>query len=114
MDTPDRLEIRVDEGNPLREEQRAHIRADLEARLRHRRVALTGRESDEDVLAMLNAVEFFETTVSAAGGDLFVDTPESSLPDHGRFVLPLRQSDESPVAYAERVRTTGERLQRAD
>jgi hypothetical protein len=114
MENRDRQETRSDDGNPLREEQRDGIRAELSARLRHRRVELTGAESDEELLAITNAVEGFESAVSALGGDLFVDTPESSLPEHGRFVLPLRQGAEAADAYAARVRRATERLQQAD
>jgi hypothetical protein len=47
--------------NPLRDEQRRHIRDELEAWLRHRYVPLFGAEVDEEILSMVNAVERFET-----------------------------------------------------
>ena len=114
MERPERLDLSIDDGHPMREEQRADVRADLEARLRHRRITITGQEQDEDVAEMLTAVEQFESAVTAAGGDLFVDTPESSQPEHRRFVLPLREQGEAPRDYATRVRSAAERLQRAD
>jgi hypothetical protein len=110
METPDRLEIRTDDGNPLREEQRAHIRDEMEARLRARQVRLGGDESDDEVLAVVNAVEAFEGAVMAAGGDLMVDTPESSRPDHARYVLPLRRDDEPASVYAQRVQIAATQL----
>lgn len=114
MERPERLDISIDDGHPMREEQRADVRADLEARLRHRRVTVTGQEQDEEIVAMLGAVEEFEAAVTAAGGDLFVDTPESSEPDQQRLVLPLRDHGESAGDYTARVRNAAGRLRRAD
>jgi hypothetical protein len=114
MDRPERLDISIDDGHPMREEQRADVRADLEARLRHRRITLTGQEQDEEIVSMLGAVEEFETAATAAGGDLFVDTPESSQPDDRRLVLPLREHGESAEDYTARVRSVAGRLRRAD
>lgn len=113
MATPeqDRLERTVD--NPLRDAQRQHVREELEARLRHRGASVTGAESDEDVLALSNAVDAFERAVMQAGGDLMVDTPESSRPDHADYVLPQRRDDESAEAYARRIQETAARLERS-
>ena len=93
----------VEVVNPLRDEQRRHIRDELEAWLRHRHVPLFGAESDDEVLSIVNAVERFESAVIAAGGDLMVDSPESSEPEHPEFVLPRRRDDEAPDAYIARV-----------
>jgi hypothetical protein len=89
--------------NPLRDEQRHHIRDELEARLRHHGASLTGSESDDDIVTLSNAVELFERAVMQAGGDLMVDTPESSRPDHPDRVLPQRQGDEPVAAYVRRI-----------
>ena len=99
-----------EERNPHRAEERRRAREELEARLRERRIPLSGDESDEDVLAMVNAVETFEARVSRRGADTFVNTPESSQPDDERFVLPSRLADESAQSYAVRIRAAAARM----
>jgi hypothetical protein len=99
-----------EERNPHRAEERRRTRDELEARLRERRIELTGDESDEDVLVILNAVETFEGRLAQLGADSFVNTPESSQPDDQRFVVPRRNDDESPSAYAARIVGAAERL----
>jgi len=99
-----------EERNPHRAEERRHARDELEARLRERRIELTGDESDEDVLLILNAVETFEGRLAQLGEDSFVNTPESSQPDDARLVVPRRHGDETAPAYAARIVAAAERL----
>jgi hypothetical protein len=99
-----------EERNPHRADERRHTRDELEARLRERRIALSGDESDEDVLLILNAVETFEGRLAQLGEDSFVNTPESSQPDDVRLVIPRRNDDEAPVAYAARIVAAAEGL----
>ena len=99
-----------EERNPHRAEERRTTRDELEARLRERRIALAGNESDEDVMVIVNAVETFEDRLSQLGADSFVNTPESSQPDDERLVLPARRDDESAPAYAARIVAAAERL----
>ena len=99
-----------DERNPHRAEERRHTRDELEARLRERRIALTGDESDEDVLRIVNAVEAFEGRLAQLGEDSFVNTPESSQPDDVQLVIPKRNDDERAAAYAARIVAAAERL----
>ena len=96
--------------NPLRDEQRQHIRDELEAWLRHRYVPLFGTETDEEVLSIVNALERFEAAVVAAGGDLMVDSPESSEPEHPENVIPRRRDDEAVDAYVARVHFAADRV----
>ena len=100
----------VEVVNPLRDEQRQHIRDELEAWLRHRYVPLFGAETDEEVLSIVNALERFESAVIAAGGDLMVDSPESSEPEHPEYVIPRRRDDEAPDAYVARVHFAADRV----
>lgn len=93
----------ADATNPRRAEERADVREELESRLDARSVWLSGSESDEDIVAIMTAVEEFEAAVAAAGGDSMVDTPESSQPDEERFVLPLRRDDELVGSYLTRL-----------
>lgn len=101
----------VDEvRNPRRAEERRHARDEMEARLREREIFLSGSESDEDILAMVNVVEEFEARVARLGGDSMVNTPESSDPDEERFVVPIRRDDEAVEAYLTRVRHAASHL----
>jgi hypothetical protein len=99
-----------DERNPHRSEERRAARDEMESRLRERRIALAGDESDEDVLLIVNAVESFEGRLAQLGADSFVNTPESSEPDDERLVLPKRNGDETAAAYAARIVAAAERL----
>jgi hypothetical protein len=99
-----------EERNPHRAEERRHTRDELEARLRERRIELTGDESDEDVMLIVNAVETFEGRLAQLGEDSFVNTPESSQPDDVSLVLPRRHDDESAPTYAARIVAAAERL----
>jgi hypothetical protein len=111
MTAPEPRGRNVEVVNPLRDEQRRHIRDELEAWLRHRYVPLFGAESDEEVLSIVNAIERFEAAVMAAGGDLMIDSPESSEPEHAEFVVPKRRDDETPDSYVARVHFAAERIQ---
>ena len=99
-----------EERNPHRAEERRHARDELEARLRERRIALLGDESDEDVLLIVNAVETFEGRLAQLGEDSFVNTPESSQPDDERLVVPRRRDDESAATYAARIVAAADRM----
>jgi hypothetical protein len=110
MTAPEPRGRNVEVVNPLRDEQRQHIRDELEAWLRHRYVPVFGTETDDEVLSLVNAVERFEASVIAAGGDLMVDSPESSEPEHPEFVVPKRRDDETPDAYVARVHLAADRV----
>lgn len=93
-----------DERNPTRREERTHVRDELVARLDARSVWLSGSESDDDVVALINAVEAFEAAVARLGGDSMVNTPESSEPYDEQLVLPMRRDDEPVGRYVDRLR----------
>lgn len=97
-----------DVDNPLRDEQRHAVRDELEGRLRHRGAAVTGSESDDEIVDLSNAVDRFERAVMQAGGDLMVDTPESSSPDNPAHVLPQRRADEAVDSYVHRINTAAD------
>ena len=103
--------IEQDRGEE-RHGERERVGLDIAARLAHRGVALTGGESSEQLVSLLEAVERFERAVQAKGGDLMVDEgPEQSKlqPDDAQFVIPSRADDESVGRYIRRVEeATGE------
>ena len=99
-----------DEINPHRIEERRHVRDELEARLRDRDVEVTGDETDEQILAIVEAVEAFEARRAQLGGDSFTNTMQSSDPDEERLVLPQRHDDETVDGYVRRIREATESL----
>ncbi|HEY0994812.1 MAG TPA: hypothetical protein VGD77_02355 [Gemmatimonadaceae bacterium] len=116
MTTPERDAGSRDEGafaNPLRTDEHRAVRAELEQWLHERKIELNGSESDETLVAMVNAVEEYERCATAAGADLMVDTPESSDPDRPDLVLPRRGADERGDAYASRIRERAKQLGKA-
>lgn len=99
--------------NPLRDEQRQHVRDELEGRLRHRGASVAGSESEDEILALSNAVDAFERAVMQSGGDLMVDSPASSRPDNPDYVLPQRRADEPTSEYIRRIEEAAGRIGRA-
>jgi hypothetical protein len=98
------------ELDPERERERESVSSSVAATLSARGVELTGRESSEQLVEMLDAVERFEAAVSEAGGDRMLNDPDSSEPQEEAFVLPRRAADESPLEYAERVQRAARRI----
>ena len=111
----DRFEARQEALDPHRREEREHVAAEIAARLRSRGVAVTGRESSEELVTLLDAVERFERAVQALGGDLMVDEPppgEAPDPDDFHFVIPVRRPNEAVAAYVGRLDERVEKLRR--
>ncbi|HEY9429834.1 MAG TPA: hypothetical protein VIR34_21905 [Gemmatimonadaceae bacterium] len=103
-------EARQEALDPGREEERRNVSSSVAATLSARGVDLTGDESSEQLVEMLDAVERFEAAVSEAGGDRMINDPDSSSPQEEAFVLPRRSADESPYEYAERVQRAAGRI----
>jgi hypothetical protein len=75
-------------------------------RLRQRGVILTGKESGDELVSLLDAVEAFELAVERRGGDLMVDEPPEGgtpQPDDVHFALPRRRERESVADYLVRI-----------
>jgi len=89
-----------------RQGERERVGIDIAARLSDRGVELTGSESSEDLVTLLETVERFERAVQAKGGDLMVDEGPRDAelqPDDPAFVIPRRADDESVIRYIRRV-----------
>lgn len=99
-----------DRDNPHRLTERRRVREELEARLVERDVDLTGTENDDEIVAMIDAVEAFEARRAQLGGDSFTNTMMSSDPDDEDLVLPQRRDDESVEHWVRRVREKTEAL----
>lgn len=89
--------------NPHREEELRAAMVETAGRLHARGIEVSTAEAPEDLADLLTAVERFEDTVEALGGDLFVDDLKSSRPDDRRFVVPRRLSGEPVRSYLRRV-----------
>jgi len=59
--------------DPEQQEELRRAVAETSARLRQRGVALTGRETSDELVTLLESVERFELAVESRGGDLMVD-----------------------------------------
>ena len=103
----------TDPNEALEGEQDPHGREELQRamletgrRLRERGVELTGRETSEELVGLLEAVERFERAVESRGGDLMVDEGPHGVtrePDDVHFVLPRRQPHEPVAGYLSRL-----------
>lgn len=92
---------------------RQRVESEMASRLGSRGVHLTGRETDEELVELLEAVERFERVVQRHGGDLMVDEPMDSdqarEPDDRRFVLPRRHNGETVSAFLGRIAAATDR-----
>jgi len=96
------------DDSPARADERNAVRDELEGRLVRSGVLLSGSETDEQIVAIADAVEAFEAARSAAGGDSMINTPESSPPEDPHYVLPRRRDDEPVEQYVIRLRDAAE------
>jgi hypothetical protein len=90
-----------------READIRRVRSEIVDRLRSSGIEATHRDSPEDLVRLLDAVQEFERTVERKGGDLMVDEPiassRPSSPDDNAFVLPARREHESAAELIERI-----------
>jgi hypothetical protein len=102
----DSYEALQEDLDPHRREELERAMLETSSRLREAGVRLTGRETSEELVALLEAVESFERAVQWRGGDLFVDEGPHGVtrePDDVHFVLPRRQPHESVASYLQRL-----------
>ena len=66
--------------------------------------------NDSSLADLLSAIEDFERAVEDAGGDLFVDSPDSSEPERPDFVIPRPREDDRVESYIKRVTDATRRL----
>ena len=111
----DRYESLQEELDPHRREELQRVMLETADRLRQRGVSLTGRESSDELVSLLDAVEEFELAVERRGGDLMMDegpigkTPQ---PDDVHFALPRRREGESALDYLVRIQERTEMIRR--
>lgn len=101
-----------DFDDSIRAQERAALRDEMVARLHQKGLLTDGRDATDAELAdLLSAIEQFEATVVNLGGDLFVDSLDSSQPEDPAFVLPHLRDDERLDDYTRRVEEKTRQLQ---
>ena len=111
----DRYESIQEELDPHRREEIQRVMLETADRLRQRGVSLTGRESSDELVSLLDAVEEFELAVERRGGDLMMDEPpegETPQPDDVHFALPRRHERESVSDYLVRIQERTDMIRR--
>jgi hypothetical protein len=97
--------------NSIRREGQNALHAELLHRLGQHGVTLDPYNATDSTLAdLLSAIEGFERAVVAVGGDLFVDSPDSSEPERQEFVIPRPTADDTLERYIKRVAEAANRV----
>ncbi|MDQ6738239.1 MAG: hypothetical protein M3Z30_11150 [Gemmatimonadota bacterium] len=99
-----------DFDDSIRREERASLHTELLARLDQKGVHIERNGTDAEIADLLSAIDAFEAAVENAGGDLMVDSPDSSEPERPEWVFPHPHDDESVAVYTGRVLRATERL----
>lgn len=100
--------------DPHREEEREAVAMELSGRLAQKGIEVGSDEDPAHLADLLSAVEEFERAVENAGGDLFVNSPDSSEPQDPRFVLPRRRDDEPLPRYRGRILAAAQALKQEE
>jgi hypothetical protein len=100
--------------DPHRVEEQQRARREAVDRLADRGIPSFPQDEDEELADLLDAVERFEETVEARGGDLMVNRLGSPDPEDPAFVPPARGSGEAVGAYRRRVEQAIDRLRQRE
>jgi hypothetical protein len=100
---PEGSEKRNEMLDPHRRDERRAAAIEISGRLAQKGIEVSPDEDPAELADLLSAVEEFESAVIAAGGDLMINSPESSDPQDPRFVIPSREPGESIADYRERI-----------
>jgi hypothetical protein len=96
-------------------EEMQRVMLETADRLRQRGVSLTGRESSDELVSLIDAVEEYEVAVERRGGDLMMDEPpegQTPQPDDVHFALPRRRERESVSDYLLRIKERTDLIRR--
>ena len=107
---PEGSEPRHEMLDPHRRDERRAAAVEVSGRLAQKGIEVSPDEDPAELADLLSAVEDFESAVIAAGGDLMINSPESSDPQDSRFVIPRREKGESLEDYRERIVSATEGL----
>jgi hypothetical protein len=101
-----------DFDDSIRREERESLREEMLARLEQKGVQLRALATDAELADLLSVIDQFEAAVESAGGDLMVDSPDSSEPERPDWVLPHPHDDESTAIYIGRVQSAIARIRK--
>jgi hypothetical protein len=101
----------ADASTPSDASERRGVHDELLNRLKQYGVYIADRSATDAELAdLLSAIDSFDRAVEDAGGDLFIDAPDSSEPELPAFVLPHLHDDEHVSTYIHRIENATRRL----
>lgn len=99
-----------DFDDSIRDQERTALHSEMVARLHQKGLMIDGDAPDGDLADLLSAIDQFEAAVVKAGGDLYVDSLDSSQPERPDWVLPHMGDDETVAAYTGRVQEAASQL----
>ena len=108
---PETSEQRSEMLDPHRREERASAATEISGRLHQKGIDLSTDEDPALLADLLTAVEKFEAAVEARGGDLMINSPDSTDPQNPDFVVPPRKADEELEGYIRRINDAADNLE---
>lgn len=108
---PESSEQRSEMLDPHRKEERTSAATEISGRLLQKGIDVATDEDPALLADLLSAVEKFETAVEARGGDLMVNSPNSTDPQDPNFVVPTRKADETLESYIRRINEAADSLE---
>ncbi len=107
---PESSEQRSEMLDPHRREERTDAAIEITGRLFQKGLDVSSDEDPAMLADLLTAVEKFEAAVEARGGDLMVNSPDSTDPQNPEFVVPTRKADEGIEGYIRRINDAADNL----
>jgi hypothetical protein len=108
---PESSEQRSEMLDPHRREERSGAATEISGRLLQKGIDASADEDPALLADLLSAVERFESAVEARGGDLMVNSPDSTDPQNPEFVIPRRTADDSIEAFIRRINDAAQNLE---
>jgi len=108
---PESSEQRSEMLDPHRKEERTSAATEISGRLHQKGIDVATDEDPALLADLLSAVEKFETAVEARGGDLMVNSPNSTDPQDPNFVVATRKADETLESYIRRINEAADSLE---
>ncbi|GAC1653802.1 MAG: hypothetical protein NVS4B3_17190 [Gemmatimonadaceae bacterium] len=102
--------------DPHRRELRDAAVAEVVPRLEKRGIRLDGDEDSDQLASLLSAIEEFDATVAAHGGDSMLNDRVAAEGDQtdAQFILPARRPGERIGQYVWRITAAQRRIGRSD
>ncbi len=107
---PESSEQRSEMLDPHRTEERTNAATEIAGRLLQKGIDVSSDEDPALLADLLSAVEKFEAAVEAKGGDLMVNTPDSTDPQNPSFVVATRNANEDMETYIRRINEAADNL----